>query len=168
MTKYTKEQCGICAECVPQVNGGSGFTNCADAHAAETAGDKLQLTNKQLIEHAEAQITYLRAALDIQPDVGASEMLCLMEIALKVLAAPELPQPTLDDEWVSVPVEPTQEMLNAWLSEIANWRGHVAGYKAMLAATPQQGVKSALAAGMARYGDAMQKLAKMEGSSDAE
>ncbi|BDS20976.1 hypothetical protein ACV8TN_05410 [Citrobacter freundii] len=43
MTKFPKEQCGICAECVPQVNGGSGFTNCADAHAAETAGDKLQL-----------------------------------------------------------------------------------------------------------------------------
>lgn len=121
--EFTKEQCGICAECVPQVGGGSGYTNCADAHAAESAGDKMQLTNKQLIEHAEAQITYLRAALDIQPDVGASEMLCLMEIALKVLTAPEL---------------------------------------------PQQGVKSAFAAGMARYGDAMQQLARMEGSSDAE
>ncbi|MGK4483149.1 hypothetical protein ACKU2Z_12875 [Citrobacter freundii] len=76
MTKFTKEQCGICAECVPQVDGGSGFTNCADAHAADTAGDKLHL--------------------------------------------------------------------------------------------PQQVVKSALAAGMARYGDAMQQLARMEGSSDAE
>lgn len=28
-------QCGICAECVPQINGGSGFSNCAEAHAAE-------------------------------------------------------------------------------------------------------------------------------------
>ncbi|HBQ5693362.1 TPA: DUF551 domain-containing protein [Klebsiella pneumoniae] len=28
-------------------------------------------------------------------------------------------------------------MINAWLSEVANWRGHVAGYKAMLAAAPQ-------------------------------
>lgn len=123
MTELTQMQCGICAECVPQVNGGSGFTNCADAHAAETAGDKMQLTNKQLIEHAEAQITYLRAGLEIQPDVGASEMLCLMEIALKVMTVPEL---------------------------------------------PQQGVKSAFAAGMDRYGDAMQQLARMEGSSDAE
>jgi len=43
---------------------------------------------------------------------------------------------TLSDGWVAVPSEPTQEMLNAWLSEIANWRGHVAGYKAMLAAAP--------------------------------
>lgn len=44
--------------------------------------------------------------------------------------------------WVLVPEEPTENMLNAWLSEVANWRGHVAGYKAMLeAATPKQEVK---------------------------
>lgn len=88
MTELTQMQCGICAGCVPQVDGGSGFTNCADAHAAETVGDKMQLTNKQLIKHAEAQITYLRVALEIQPDVGASEMLRLMEIALAMLTAP--------------------------------------------------------------------------------
>ena len=45
--------------------------------------------------------------------------------------------------WVSVPVEPTEAMINAWLSEIANWRGHVAGYKAMLAAAPQYEVNTA-------------------------
>lgn len=28
-------QCGICAKCAPQINGGSGFSNCAEAHAAE-------------------------------------------------------------------------------------------------------------------------------------
>lgn len=50
-------------------------------------------------------------------------------------------QQAVPDGWVAVPVEPTQEMLNAWLSEIANWRGHVAGYKAMLAAVPQQEAK---------------------------
>lgn len=27
-------QCGICTDCVPQINGGSGFSNCAEAHAA--------------------------------------------------------------------------------------------------------------------------------------
>lgn len=43
--------------------------------------------------------------------------------------------------YAMVPKEPTNEMLNAWLSEIANWRGHVAGYKAMLEAAPQQEVK---------------------------
>ncbi|WP_343439681.1 hypothetical protein [Enterobacter hormaechei] len=30
-----KGQCGICAQCVPQIDGGSGFSNCAEAHAAE-------------------------------------------------------------------------------------------------------------------------------------
>ncbi|MEB2702205.1 hypothetical protein [Citrobacter koseri] len=44
---------------------------------------------------------------------------------------------------VAVPVEPTEAMINAWLSEIANWRGHVAGYKAMLAAAPQYEVNTA-------------------------
>ncbi|EIX1192087.1 hypothetical protein MJV30_001614 [Salmonella enterica] len=43
--------------------------------------------------------------------------------------------------YAMVPKEPTNEMLNAWLSEIANWRGHIAGYKAMLAAAPQQELK---------------------------
>ena len=67
--------------------------------------------------------------------------------------------PVIPDGWVLVPVEPTQAMMNAWLSEVANWRGHAAGYMAMIAAAPQQEVTQALAKGMERYGDAMQKLA---------
>lgn len=31
----TKGQCGICADCVPQINGGSGFSHCAEALAAQ-------------------------------------------------------------------------------------------------------------------------------------
>ena len=55
-------------------------------------------------------------------------------------AAP--PTLVVPDGYALVPVEPTHEMLNAWLSEVANWRGHVAGYKAMLAAAaPQQEAK---------------------------
>lgn len=46
--------------------------------------------------------------------------------------------PATPDGWVMVPVEPTHAMINAWLSEVGNWRGHVAGYKAALAAAPQQ------------------------------
>lgn len=38
--KLTNNQCGICADCVPQINGGSGFNNCAEAHAAQLAEDK--------------------------------------------------------------------------------------------------------------------------------
>ncbi|EQC3408430.1 hypothetical protein ACY4DU_002005 [Salmonella enterica] len=49
--------------------------------------------------------------------------------------------PAIPDDWVMVPKEPTQAMINAWLSEVANWRGHVAGYKAALAAAPQHEVK---------------------------
>lgn len=42
--------------------------------------------------------------------------------------------PVIPDGYVLVPKEPTEEMINAWLSEVANWRGHISGYKAMLAA----------------------------------
>ena len=42
-TPITKEQeegqCGICTNCVPQVNGGSGFSNCAEADAAHIEED---------------------------------------------------------------------------------------------------------------------------------
>lgn len=46
--------------------------------------------------------------------------------------------PVIPDGYVMVPKEPTEAMINAWLSEVANWRGHVAGYRAMLAAAPQE------------------------------
>lgn len=46
--------------------------------------------------------------------------------------------PAIPDGYVMVPKEPTETMINAWLSEVANWRGHVAGYKAMLAVAPQE------------------------------
>ncbi|EJH7536440.1 DUF551 domain-containing protein [Salmonella enterica] len=45
--------------------------------------------------------------------------------------------PVTPDGWVMVPKEPTQAMIKAWLSEVADWRGHVAGYKAALAAAPK-------------------------------
>ncbi|EDU6231985.1 TPA_asm: DUF551 domain-containing protein [Salmonella enterica subsp. enterica serovar Give] len=49
--------------------------------------------------------------------------------------------PVIPDGWVMVPKEPTQAMIKAWLSEVANFRGHAAGYKAALAAAPQQEMK---------------------------
>ncbi|EQA1054202.1 DUF551 domain-containing protein [Escherichia coli] len=45
--------------------------------------------------------------------------------------------PVIPDGWVMVPKEPTQAMIKAWLSEIANFRGHAAGYRAALEAAPQ-------------------------------
>lgn len=41
-----KGYCGICADCVPQIDGGSGFNNCEEAHAAQLAEDKTM--NNQL------------------------------------------------------------------------------------------------------------------------
>lgn len=49
--------------------------------------------------------------------------------------------PVIPDGWVMLPAEPTEAMMNAWLSEVANWRGHAAGYRAMIAAAPLQEVK---------------------------
>ncbi|EHW2134491.1 hypothetical protein LQ635_004049 [Salmonella enterica subsp. enterica serovar Napoli] len=54
---------------------------------------------------------------------------------------PDGNSPAIPDDWVMVPKEPTQAMIKAWLSEVANFLGHAAGYKAALAAAPQQEVK---------------------------
>lgn len=45
--------------------------------------------------------------------------------------------PVTPDGWVMVTKEPTQAMIKAWLSEIANFRGHAAGYRAAIEAAPQ-------------------------------
>ncbi|EPP3279303.1 TPA: DUF551 domain-containing protein [Salmonella enterica] len=50
---------------------------------------------------------------------------------------PDGNSPAIPDDWVMVPKEPTQAMIKAWLSEVANFRGHAAGYKAALAAAPK-------------------------------
>lgn len=49
--------------------------------------------------------------------------------------------PEIPDDWVMVPKEPTHAMIKAWLSKVANFRGHAAGYKAALAAAPRREVK---------------------------
>lgn len=103
-----------------------------------------------------------------------------------VYAAPQLPQPAVDDIgeirvgrlptmnqdeypglgdwWVQLRIgEDYDEVLarvyGATPQEANSRAEALASRAAMLAAASQQGVKSALAAGMARYGDAMQKLA---------
>ena len=45
--------------------------------------------------------------------------------------------PVIPDGWVILPADPAQAMMNAWLSEVANWRGHASGYRAMIAAAPK-------------------------------
>lgn len=53
-----------------------------------------------------------------------------MSTALSNNASLSTNSPVIPDSWVMVPKEPTQAMIKAWLSEVANWRGHVVGYKA--------------------------------------
>ncbi|EIV3366942.1 DUF551 domain-containing protein [Salmonella enterica subsp. enterica serovar Ohio] len=70
-----------------------------------------------------------------------------IELARAIRKGPDMPtvqagnSPAIPDDWVMVPKEPTQAMIKAWLSEVANFRGHAAGYKAALAAAPQHEVK---------------------------
>lgn len=96
---------------------------------------------------------------DAQRRAGISddEITAAMEEKLKVNMARQWPEPkdgeprlhtkdtdnspVIPDDWVMVPKEPTQAMIKAWLSEVANFRGHAAGYKAALAAAPQREVK---------------------------
>lgn len=67
--------------------------------------------------------------------------------------------PVIPDGWVVVPVEPTEEMNKAGWTAMNEHDAINPTYRAMLAAAPQQEVTQALAKGMERYGDAMQKLA---------
>lgn len=66
-----------------------------------------------------------------------------IDLARAIRKGPDMPtvqagnSPVTPDGWVMVPKEPTQAMIKAWLSEIANFRGHAAGYKAALEAAPQ-------------------------------
>ncbi|HBN5748674.1 TPA: hypothetical protein L3G55_002733 [Citrobacter freundii] len=109
-----KGQCGICANCVPQVFGGSGFTNCADAHAAETAGDKILFTKEQLqqIEANAKEVlwpivwTPLRARKHFEEKITPEVVLTLVGMALAGMEAQpttvvpdELSEDINDDEY---------------------------------------------------------------------
>ena len=74
----------------------------------------------------------------------------------------QLNSPVIPDGWKLVPIDPTKDMLRAGQSVVVFWLNTVHCYSKMLAAAPaapQQEVTQALAKGMERYGDAMQKLA---------
>ncbi|MEG5538703.1 hypothetical protein UXO08_20915 [Enterobacter kobei] len=74
----------------------------------------------------------------------------------------QLNSPVIPDGWKLVPIDPTKDMLRAGQSVVGFWLNTVHCYSKMLSAAPaapQQEVTQALAKGMERYGDAMQKLA---------
>lgn len=122
MNKSTREECGICAECVPQINGGSGFTNCADAHAAETAGDKMPFTKEQLIELTREDVEFWRERDELIPSMQTAMRLRQTEIALAALTAEPVMfcmeiGGTLDEQSVS----DCQSVVSAWVEE---WNNH--------------------------------------------
>lgn len=102
--------------------------------------DKYSHTPSQALDVLEAVIfgedDACRAAMlqELQKSAGA-EATCRSNENVQDLQVDN--SPVIPDGYVMVPKEPTEAMINAWLSEVANWRGHVAGYKAMLAAAPQ-------------------------------
>lgn len=68
--------------------------------------------------------------------------------------------PATPDGWQLVPKEPTEAMNKAGWAAMNEHDAINPTYRAMLAAAPQQEVKSALEHGMQRYAGAMQKLSE--------
>ncbi|EPJ5100247.1 hypothetical protein P0309_004303 [Citrobacter freundii] len=68
--------------------------------------------------------------------------------------------PVTPDGWQLVPKEPTEAMNKAGWAAMNEHDAINPTYRAMLAAAPQQEVKSALEHGMQRYAGAMQKLSE--------
>ncbi len=68
--------------------------------------------------------------------------------------------PVTQDDWQLVPKEPTEAMNKAGWAAINEHDAINPTYRAMLAAAPQQDVKSAFEHGMQRYAGAMQKLSE--------
>ncbi len=65
-----KGYCGICADCVPKIDGGSGFKNCEEAHAAQMAEDKA-MTNNQFtdeLHYGDNVLWFLSELASFEPD----------------------------------------------------------------------------------------------------
>lgn len=90
---------------------------------------------RELIARA-VRVAMLHAQSDDDGKPTDDERIMAIEGIIPTISAGN--SPLIPEGYVMVPKEPTEAMINAWLSEVANWRGHVAGYKAMLAAAPQE------------------------------
>lgn len=90
-----------------------------------------------------------------------------IELARAIRKGPDMPtvqdgnSPVIPDGWVMVPVEPTMAMLDEFDSIIDyGAEDSKDAWSRLIAAAPQQDVKSALEHGMQRYAGAMQKLSE--------
>ncbi|HGW6103698.1 TPA: hypothetical protein ACNIQM_001826 [Citrobacter werkmanii] len=74
----SKGYCGICADCVPQINGGSGFNNCEEAHAAQMAEDKAmnnRFTDEQLQYFSDSALGVLQRDCMSSYEIAASKVI---------------------------------------------------------------------------------------------
>lgn len=55
----SNKECGICANCVPQIGGGSGFNNCEEVPATQLEGDVAAMNNKLTDERINWLIDYV-------------------------------------------------------------------------------------------------------------
>ncbi|WP_251844073.1 hypothetical protein [Enterobacter kobei] len=95
-------------------------------------------TNKQCLEFLSIAFRHAEIKGDLQLDDIRLGVKMVNGSRAAMLQGADGNSPVIPDGWVILPAEPTQAMMNAWLSEVANWRGHAAGYRAMIAAAPQQ------------------------------
>ncbi|EEU9533608.1 hypothetical protein ACJY8V_000979 [Escherichia coli] len=98
---------------------------------------KIQCLFVEAMEYAAPQVEPVSAPYKLSDGVAAIRNAGIKVDADKIQAEREaLNSPVIPDGWVMLPAEPTHAMMTAWLSEIANFRGHAAGYRAMIAAAP--------------------------------
>lgn len=89
-----------------------------------------------------------------------------IDLARAIRKGPDMPtvqggnSPVTPDDWQLVPKETTEAMNKAGWAAINEHDAINPTYRAMLAAAPQQDVKSAFEHGMQRYAGAMQKLSE--------
>ncbi|EPB4506658.1 DUF551 domain-containing protein [Salmonella enterica subsp. enterica serovar Anatum] len=101
-----------------------------------TRGEQMELARIAMASLEAKPVRYLNkfsgVCVTLEQQSNAAD-----DVAVYIPLYTAQPAPVVPDDWVMVPKEPTQAMINAWLSEVADWRGHVAGYKAALAAAPK-------------------------------
>ncbi|ECA6165858.1 hypothetical protein EM829_07660 [Salmonella enterica subsp. enterica serovar Schwarzengrund] len=134
---------GVCCE----VSYADGWNACRAAMLqAEPVSNSDELPLDYLQGHKDGLECAAQLAEANHPQTGDWLYDDPIDLARAIRKGPDMPtvqagnSPVTPDGWVMVPKEPTQAMIKAWLSEIANFRGHAAGYRAALEAAPQQEV----------------------------
>lgn len=113
--------CGICADCVPQINGGSGFKNCAEAHDAQLAEDigmNKRLTDERIAELTKMADTYCITYAEESEDTAVA----LRELQERRKA--DSAEPVSFDKLNAAVAEVTGGNQHAWNANI--YKGHQA------------------------------------------